>query len=397
MASKFAQALARYTTALSVLEQAISQATPEQILEILLARDVIATLLKDKTLEPIPELVSLAGLDLRLKKHAIAIATQVKLPEWRASFQPSSEAWWWFFAPPLPAASPWEWFRNVLSAICVAVALGLLLDIAPRFLSGGPDTWGAFAVIGQSLLTLLTAGGALTKAGQEGLERLLTHLTIPKTYYAGIKFGVTLIILGILLAFRLALPAISIGYNNNGLANYQAGHFASALSDYQRALKLNPDYAEAHYNLGLLYEDLQDLDQAKIAYQLAARSGLDAAYNNLARLYIREKKYTEAVPLLLAGQDQAQDNEVRYDLLKNLGWARLGQGRYAEAGQLLQEAIALTNERAPAHCLLAQVLEAQTQINEARTEWEQCLAFASSRQPDEDAWIGMARERLSQA
>lgn len=394
MASKFTQALESYATALDVIEEATSHAMPEQILDLLLARDAIALLLKDKTVESAPDLLRLATLDVRLKMLATLVDTRVKLAEWRVSLQPSSDSWWWFLEPALPLAIRWQWFWNILSTICAAIALGLLLDVAPRFLAGGPDTWGAFAVIGQSLLTLLAAGGTLTTMGQDALGRWLTHQNISKTGQDRLRFGINFIMVSILLAFRLSLPVIAVGYNNSGLANYQMGHLASALMDYQRALKLNPDYAEAHYNLGVLYEDLSDFDQAKSEYQLAARSGLDAAYNNLARLNIHEEKYAEAMSLLLMGQKLVQDDEVRYDLLKNLGWTRLEQGRFAEAEQYLRDAIALRGDGAPAHCLLAKVLEGSGRTSESLPEWEQCLAFASVNNPDEDAWIGIAQERV---
>jgi tetratricopeptide (TPR) repeat protein len=43
-----------------------------------------------------------------------------------------------------------------------------------------------------------------------------------------------------------------------------------ALANYQKAIALNQSYAQAHYNLGLLYEDLQQFDKANAEYQLGA-------------------------------------------------------------------------------------------------------------------------------
>jgi len=283
---------------------------------------------------------------------------------------------------------------SALAVLFLVASLSLLVDISTRFLSGGPDTLGALAVITQSTLTLLAAGGALTVAGREGFERILASLRIPKSLWKEAKLGFAAFVLLGLLLFRLSLPQIAISYNNSGLNHYQAGHLSSAQFDYTRALKLNPDYAEAHYNLGLLYEDLQDFDAAKAEYQIAVQGGLDAAYNNLARLYILSENYSAAIPLLLNGIDLAQDDTVRYDMLKNLGWARLGQARYTEAETHLRDAIAIADDPAPAHCLLAQVLEAEGNRTGPLTEWENCLKYADGRNSDEDTWIGIARQRL---
>jgi uncharacterized protein HemY len=85
---------------------------------------------------------------------------------------------------------------------------------------------------------------------------------------------------------------------------------------------------------------------------------------------------------------------VKYALLKNLGWARLGQKRYGEANVHLQSAIALGGKSATAHCLLAQVLEAQSDLKGAQRQWETCRQSADVQNPDEDVWMGMAQQRL---
>ena len=74
-------------------------------------------------------------------------------------------------------------------------------------------------------------------------------------------------------------------------------------------------------------------------------------------------------------------------MYKNRGWARLEQGRYDEAKLDLTEAIKLQGDRASAYCLLAQVLERQTDKKGALSEWENCLGFAyQPKTPEEDKW-----------
>jgi tetratricopeptide (TPR) repeat protein len=112
-------------------------------------------------------------------------------------------------------------------------------------------------------------------------------------------------------------------------------------------------------------------------------------------LYILEKDYIAAVDLLLKGLLLAEHDAEKYALHKNLGWARLGQGRYAEAKAELMAAIDLDKEQAPAYGLLAQALEALGEKEDALVAWENCLRYASSYRPDEDTWIGLARLRLA--
>jgi tetratricopeptide (TPR) repeat protein len=186
-------------------------------------------------------------------------------------------------------------------------------------------------------------------------------------------------------------------YNDRGLENYMASQLSEAVSNLASALKLDPNCAEAHYNLGSLYEDLGDFDRARSEYRMAMLGGLAAAYNNLARLHILEKDYRKAVDLLLKGLKLAEHDAEKYALWKNLGWARLEQGRYAEAKACLMSAIDLQREQAAAHCLLAQTLEGQGKNGDALVEWEHCLQYATSYRPDEDPWIDLARIRLGES
>jgi Flp pilus assembly protein TadD len=186
-------------------------------------------------------------------------------------------------------------------------------------------------------------------------------------------------------------------HNDSGVANYLSDHLPLALSDFTKALELDPNFAETHYNLGSVYEDLHDFDRARFEYRLAMLGGLAAAYNNQARLYILEKDYTAAVDLLLKGLKLTEHDAEKYALHKNLGWARLGQERYAEAKGELLSAIDLNGEQASAYGLLAQALEGLGERENALVAWENCLRYASSYRSDEDTWIDLARQRLAQA
>ena len=410
--------LKRYAAALSALEKADPCPSAEQILNVLTARDEVQVVLTDKAQEPIESLITVIELDRRLKKQAGSITQVDELADWRASLNPAADAWWWFFETPMP---PYWWDRlnwlwTVLTVLCLIAALSLVVNISSRWLSDGPDTLGAFAVIGQSVLTALAAGGALTKAGREATEHMLRSLNIPQQFWQKIRFGFAVLLLLGLISLHYSLPGFAVWYNNCGFEHYLSGRLTSAETKYRRALKLNPNYVAPHYNLGLLYEDLQDFAQARTEYRIAVQGGLKEAYNNLARLHIREKEYSAAVTLLEKSLRLPQEDEgkrwmnkmhkeyekkiVRYDILKNLVWARLGQSRYAEAETRLKEAIELEKDlreedrRASVHCLWAQVLEGQGNKKKALEEWENCRKYASLHDSDEDAWKSLADERL---
>jgi hypothetical protein len=92
-------ALAQYTDALTNLKLAKSEPSEIEILHILVARDAIEEALSDKTQISVESLAKLLELDKFLKQQAHTIARGANLAEWRATFHPSTEAWWWFLEP----------------------------------------------------------------------------------------------------------------------------------------------------------------------------------------------------------------------------------------------------------------------------------------------------------
>ena len=397
--SNLGTSLVAYQSTLAKLDRR-GPLEPERVLAVLIARDALACALEKKYVPSPKSLLFIAELDEKLKKlDTRIVAEHIPLANWRDSYLPLPQAWWWRLDAPKPPgrADRHGWWYNALATLCFLGALSLATEIATRFLRGGPDGWGVFAVLTQSGLALLTAGGALTKAGQTAMQRILDKLGAPGRLRQEWGTVILVLLLALTIGLWYCLPAIAFAYNNDGLKRFESGELLGAQRRLERAVSLQPDYARAHYNLGLVYEDLLEFDQAQTEYQIAMRGGLVAARNNLARLYIQKGKPSEAVYLLLNGLAGSVDvPSIRYSMLKNLGWARLLQERYDEAIAVLNEAIALNPEPAAAHCLLAQALAGRGDQEGAAITCETCLTRARSRvSTEEDQWINDCRQTLN--
>lgn len=411
--------IARYEGTIDIVKEARASNSieVEQIIRALNARDAVQIALKQQKIIPSSKLIKVIALDavFREELKLIVKATKSKITEQlaqgRETVNPPAEAWWWRLESITPP-HPWDvldWLWKVLTVAAWTGNLSLLVNIATRFLGGGVGLAGVAAVILPSILALLQASSEFTKVGQEGFEKLLEKLNIPKQYREEAKLGSTLIMSGLLVIFWLALPLISNLYNRNGLRNYEDRNLGEAEQDYLRAISLNADNVDAHYNLANLYENWQDLEKAKKEYQIAVAGNLPDAYNNLGRLYIQDKKYPQAAFLLANGlklaPKQNTNPEVMYSLFKNLGWVRLEQGRYKEAQQTLQAAIGIAqnpnatkyiDNPGAAHCLLAQVLDKQKQAS-ALEQWQKCCQLGSRLNPDEDTWLHLSHQKLAKA
>ena len=398
------KALQRYTDALTKLEALTAtkrkqndENATEIVLDVLVIRDRIQSLLTQTSQNPKKILLTLSELDQRLKQKADVIVQIAPLAQWRDILNPPKTAWWWFFDT-LEYVHAWDrydWLWGAITMPIVTVNFSLVVAISSRFLSGGVDALGAFAVVGQAVLALTAARGTLTKRGQHTVEKALESLKIPQHFWQEVKLGGTLLVLVSLISLHASLPKFAQYYVEQGKQEQLAGQLINALQNYRRATELDPNNMEAHFRLGSAYENLLDFKKAKSYYQIAMLGGEMSAYSNLGRLYILDKNYSGAAFLLKQGLLQPHDPELGYFLLKNLGWARLKQGRYEEADAYLKEAIDINSDRASAYCLLAQVQEAKGNKKAALPFWEKCRDLVDGLNPDEDRWFDQAQQRLT--
>ena len=101
-------------------------------------------------------------------------------------------------------------------------------------------------------------------------------------------------------------------YNNLAVISERQGKLAAAEPLYQRALRLRPDFTEAHYNLGVVYNKQGKHDEAAARFVSALRLQPDfpEAYYNLGVTYERQGKLAPA------------EAQYRHALLSRPGYAK---------------------------------------------------------------------------
>lgn len=88
-------------------------------------------------------------------------------------------------------------------------------------------------------------------------------------------------------SLRTNYPHVSVFHNNLGVVYKRLGLLPEAVTAYQQAIKIQPQYPEAYYNLGLTLREQGEFHSAEAAYRRAldaAPDFRDASYN-LAVLY----------------------------------------------------------------------------------------------------------------
>jgi tetratricopeptide (TPR) repeat protein len=405
--------LSAYREAVEDLPRTPGDTAPARVMRTLLARDRLAEAMSIPGASlPGDALVRIIALDERLKASAgeldSAVGSEV-LTGWRETLRPPRDAWWWSLDE-RAAAHHMEGGlgARLLGGILVAVAVSFATDISQRFLSGGPDFLGVFSTLSQAVLALLAAS-AFTGFENKWVDRLLSRWAVRSTHLTLWKLGGALAFLALVLAFRLSLPAIAERYDQWGTERFeQQRDYPGALQYFRRAIALKPSFAQAHFHLAVVSEELHDDEQASREYEAAIRDyssdglldRLPQLYNNLARLYVRKGDHEGALQLLEEAFQKHQqgvgDASFAYAIHKNRGWARLGLGLNHHATLDLKRALKLQPDATAAHCLLAQVYEKQDQQPEALGHWESCLAnYDPKGEPVEAVWIDTARERVA--
>jgi tetratricopeptide (TPR) repeat protein len=151
---------------------------------------------------------------------------------------------------------------------------------------------------------------------------------IPEFLYEEIQLGTTVIVFIILLFIINNFFFFSEVYKNQAVDYQEKKEVVKAEQNYLKAIELDSDNLDAHFKLGTLYEDLQDINQAKKHYLIAAKGGLLEAYNNLAYWYLREGKDAEAVELLETG--------IKFLAKKDENLEQLSEGEFDISQKLVQ-------------------------------------------------------------
>jgi tetratricopeptide (TPR) repeat protein len=123
------------------------------------------------------------------------------------------------------------------------------------------------------------------------------------------------------------------GYQTTAEAEMQQGNYEQALASYQKALELDPENAEFLLNIGVLYEALDQPDNAEAKYAEAeARYGTRAEFwTARAQQYIYLGWYERAIEVTQAAIEQDDRYALAYCTLGSAYQELEAQGEAIEA------------------------------------------------------------------
>jgi tetratricopeptide (TPR) repeat protein len=167
-----------------------------------------------------------------------------------------------------------------------------------------------------------------------------------------------------------------VAYRGRGWAYYNLGNSDRAISDYNKAIKLDSEDAVVYYNRGLAYADLGDYDPAIADYSEAIELGHDPLswpYYSRAVAYYNQGNYERAVANYKRVIELDPDHALTHN---NLAWTLAYDldTNYQEALTYARRSVEL-NPQAYNHDTLALVYYKLEQYEKALEHYNMALSL----------------------
>lgn len=228
-----------------------------------------------------------------------------------------------------------------------------------------------FAIPGSRILEL--SSESPQNISEWGTTQAKQNLTPAKQYYSnGVSLMLTKNYVKAISSFKLAIkeePSFAEAFFNIGYCYDELGRHQEAVAAFKKALHLKPDFVEAHYNLGIAFDELKQFKDSINAYQRAAELKPDffEAFFNLGVALGKEQRHQDAVEAFKQAIKISPDDSESH---LNLGIAYGHLNLYDEALAALKQAIRINPDDPQAHYSIGIVYLSLEDRNSALQEYK---------------------------
>ena len=166
-----------------------------------------------------------------------------------------------------------------------------------------------------------------------------------------------------------------------GRTEYNESDFPKAIASFERALALRPTYIEAENNLGLAFQNINQADKAKAAFQTAiAWQGDHPAdsqpFLNLGKLLAESSQFDQALLYLAKAVALSPDNPRVHEELAHVYEAT---NDLPKAQSELEQAIAKAPKSSSLHFKLARIYRREGLQSQAKHELDLCEKLSGTQ------------------
>jgi len=170
------------------------------------------------------------------------------------------------------------------------------------------------------------------------------------------------------------MPNFAEAHNNRGTTLFDLRRFDEALDSFGYALQIKPGFAEAWNNRGNVLRELKRYDEALDCFGHALQSAPNFAevHNNVGATQLALRRFDDA----LTNLERAERLRPGYaEAINNRGVVLLSLGRYGDALACFERALALSPKFAAAWLNRADTLQSLERIDEALASFERALTI----------------------
>lgn len=228
-----------------------------------------------------------------------------------------------------------------------------------------------FAIPGSRILEL--DSGTPQNFSEWGDLQTKQSLPPAKQYYtSGVSLMLTKKYAKAIAEFEQAVreePKFAEAYFNIGYCHDELGEHQKAVNAFKKAIQLKPDFIEAYYNLGIAFDELKQFQESIVAYSKAAELKPDffEAFFNLGVALGKVDRHQEAVNNFKEAIRISPDDAEAH---LNLGIAYGHLNLYQEALEALKQAIRINPDDPQAHFSMGIVYLSLEDRNSALQEYK---------------------------
>ena len=168
-------------------------------------------------------------------------------------------------------------------------------------------------------------------------------------------------------------PNVPLLFNIMGACYKALSQLNAAVEMFEKAIKIKPDYAEAHYNFGVTLHELGQFDSAIIAYKKAIIlvPNYPDAHNNLGIIYLDKSQLNNAIDHFEWAIAYKHDFAEAHN---NLGSSFQKKGKIDNAITSYKKAIAINSSYAQAHNNIGILFQKLGKLEFARKSYKKAIA-----------------------
>lgn len=169
-------------------------------------------------------------------------------------------------------------------------------------------------------------------------------------------------------------PEFAITHNNLGLVYFERNQCDKALERFNSSIKYDPTYPKPVNNLGAVYYEFQDYDKAIEYFEksLKIKPGYSRAYLNIGRAYLYKGDFQKSLSALKKTLElDPYDTDAYFHIAENYS----AQGQYRAAVEALNKAIAITPDYPRLYFALRDAYKEAGDDKKSQESYEKAMSF----------------------